>query len=181
MMPLGPDHRLPLLGLSAAALLVGLAISVTSWGGPRTGPELGRVPPSFALRATNAPDRTVSLESLRGTPVVVELFASWCTYCEQASRTLADAARAPRRSPVAFVGVSLDEHAFQAEAIAREWRLPYDVVHDNGWVTRSWHVSALPTIVVLDAEGRVRYVSEEAVEQQRLERWLRQLGSPRTD
>jgi cytochrome c biogenesis protein CcmG/thiol:disulfide interchange protein DsbE len=125
--------------------------------------------------------RALSLAETRGTPVVVEVFASWCKYCEQATTTLAEASQARRARPVRFIGVSLDEHRAQAVELAAQWRVPYEVVHDDGTLTRGWRISALPTVIVLDAEGRVAHVGTEAPTPRRLERWLRSVGAARVE
>jgi thiol-disulfide isomerase/thioredoxin len=113
--------------------------------------------------------------------MVVEVFASWCKFCDKASATVTEASRAARRQDVRFVGVSLDEYPEQAAQVVREWRLPYEVIHDDGTLTRGWNISALPTVIVLDAEGRVRHVLDEAPSASQLERCLRSIGAGRVD
>lgn len=164
-----------------ATLIAGLVGANVSWGQPRSGPALGRPPAAVTLPLVANGSGTLAFDDLRGTPVVVEVFASWCRYCDVASATVSEASRAPRARRVRFVGVSLDEHAAQATAVATEWHLPYPIVHDDGRLTKTWHISALPTVVVLDAEGRVRHVADEAPDPARLERWLASVGAPRGD
>ncbi len=171
--------------IGTAVLTAVLAVTVTSWGETlwgvaSSGPVVGEVPAEFSLPIVANGDGALTLAETRGTPVVIEVFASWCKYCDRASATVAEASRARRRQPVRFVGVSLDEHASQAHAVASEWRLPYPVVHDDGSFTQAWNISALPTVIVVDADGRVRHVMDEAPTADRLERSLRSVGAGRS-
>ena len=168
-----------------AVLVSVLAVTLTSWGDTNwgvadSGPELGAEPPSFALPVVANGEGVLTLAETRGHPLVVEVFASWCKYCGQASATVVAAAQAARETEVRFVGVSLDEHPWQAAEVARDWELPYEILHDDGTVTRGWGISALPTVIVIDAEGRVRHVLDEAPSPYQLERCLRDVGARRT-
>jgi len=180
-MPVFSRHVFALAG-SVGVVLAGLAVTVTSqggtlWGGASSGPAIGLSPPDFDLPVVANGQDSLSLSDTRGSVVVVEVFASWCKYCESASATLAEAARIRRRRDVRFIGVSLDEHPQEATRAALEWDLPYEVVHDDGTLTRGWNISALPTVIVIDSGGRVRHVLDEAPSPNRLERCLRSVGA----
>ncbi len=170
--------------IGVAVLVAVLAVTVTSWGettwgGVHSGPQAGVQPPTFTLPVVANGDGVLTLEQTRGTPLVVEVFASWCKYCDRASSMVAEASRADREQAVRFVGVSLDEHPSQAIEAAREWGLPYEVVHDDGSLTRGWKISALPTVIVIDAQGRVWHVLDEAPSPYQLERCLSSVGASR--
>jgi peroxiredoxin len=184
-MPVSVRHAFA-VAAGLAVLVALLAVTVTSWGDTSwgaadSGPPIGKTPPAFELPVVANGSDSLSLAETRGTPVVIEVFASWCKYCGDASATIAAAAGERREQKVRFVGVSLDEHPEQAARVATEWRLPYEVVHDDGTLTRGWNISALPTVIVLDANGRVRYVLKEAPSAQQLERCLRGVGARRED
>lgn len=68
------------------------------------------------------------LAQLEGTPVVVNLWASWCGPCE---RELPMLTRAARRHPdVQFVGVNVQDSREGAEGFVREYSIPYPSVFD---------------------------------------------------
>jgi len=96
------------------------------------------------------------LESHRGKPVVMEIFASWCGTCRRATPILAEMYKAHGRSDVTFVGVSLDDSPEEAVRVRDEWQIPYPVALDDGTVSRGYHVSLLPTVVLIDRAGNVR-------------------------
>jgi cytochrome c biogenesis protein CcmG/thiol:disulfide interchange protein DsbE len=161
---------LMLLALGALAL----------WLGRRTsGPEPGTLATDFALPVVSSERETFRLSEQRGKPVLVEVFASWCSVCRRAAPTLSEVARAPRQREVRFVGVSVDERSEDARAVAREWEIPYAVLHDDGRFARSYQVTLLPTFVLIDAEGKIRRVSSGSPSRKELESWLGELGAAR--
>ena len=89
--------------------------------------------------------------------MVVKFFAE---YCEPCKRSLPIAARlASRHRDVAFIGVSEDEYARTAQAIARRYELTFTVVHDaSGAMRGRFRVTTLPLTVVADRAGVVRWV-----------------------
>ena len=67
-----------------------------------------------------------------------------------------------------------DDPALAARTI-KSWGIPYDVVLDDGSVSRSYKVEMLPTLVLIDEAGVVRRVSTGAPSRAQLEKWLTEL------
>lgn len=162
-------------GLGLGALIVALA--VFNAGSKRLKP--GASAPDFELPRVDEAGQTLRLSSLRGTPVVLEVFASWCRICRDAAPRLARAARAERPIRIQFIGMSLDESAETARRTAESWGLPYPVVHDRGEVARRYGVSVLPTLVLIDAEGAIHEIRSGAPDWDALESALARLGGDR--
>ena len=120
-------------------------------------PEQPTRSPSLPTSVTELPTADVEsfralLEDLRGTPVVVNLWASWCEPCEREMPMLAQAARA--NPDVQFLGVdSLDSREGAEEFIA-EFGVPFPSLFDPDGVIRTDLDSfGLPVTVFFDAEG----------------------------
>jgi cytochrome c biogenesis protein CcmG, thiol:disulfide interchange protein DsbE len=120
-------------------------------------PEPPTRSPSLPTSVTELPTADVEsfralLEDLRGTPVVVNLWASWCEPCEREMPMLAQAARA--NPDVQFLGVdSLDSREGAEEFIA-EFGVPFPSLFDPDGVIRTDLDSfGLPVTVFFDAEG----------------------------
>ena len=83
---------------------------------------------------------------------VLEFFASWCSVCESTLPELERGAPADAR----WVSIGLDRDADTVVKTAAAWHLEKTVVHDaDGALSRAYGVRALPTLIVLAADGTV--------------------------
>jgi len=143
-----------------------------------SGPSVGIQAPDVDLPLVASPaGQRFQLGAARGMPVVIEAFTSWCSACERAAPRLAEAAKAERQRGVRFVGVSLDETEAAAHRAKIDWNMPYEVALDDGSFGRSFSIKLLPTLIVIDSEGRVRHVASGRIDRDELEAQLSALGA----
>ena len=111
--------------------------------------------PKFSRASLAGPK--VDTEALRGQVVVVKFFAK---YCEPCKRTLPAAEALHRKHPeVAFVGISEDEYATDAQSLVQAYGLSFPVIHDQGNVLAGrFRVSEMPVTFVVDGQGVVQWV-----------------------
>lgn len=115
--------------------------------GPQLGPRLAR-----ALA-----DGKLSLRELRGTPVVLNFWASWCIPCREEApllqRTWREQAR-PRE--VLFLGLDMQDVAGDARDFMRTFDISYLNIRDPGnGVARRYGVTGIPTTFFLTARGKI--------------------------
>lgn len=98
----------------------------------------------------------VSLGQLRGTPVVLNFWASWCDPCRAEAPVLERAWARERARGVLFLGLNMQDITDDAHAFTRAARVTYPSVRDqsNG-VAHRWGVTGLPETFFLSAQGRV--------------------------
>ena len=77
--PLGRRRRLGLFGVAALVVLAGVVTLALRGSSPKAGDNTTT---SAWVLPRLGQSGTVSLASLRGQPVVVNMFASWCTVCQ---------------------------------------------------------------------------------------------------
>ena len=95
------------------------------------------------------------LYQLRGTPVVVNLWASWCGPCAKEAPTLAAAARRFGKQ-VQFLGVALKDQRGAASAFLKRYDLPYPTVMDeSGDIHNHLGFVGLPDTVFYAADGSI--------------------------
>ncbi len=109
--------------------------------------------------------RPIRLAALRGHPVWINFWASWCPPCQAETPTIRDAAQAYAPQGLAVVGISVQEATVDdVRAYAKTYGLGYTVAADlTGDVFRRYRVFGLPTQYFLDADGVIRSIVQGPV------------------
>jgi len=99
-------------------------------------------------------DGTLALAELRGHPVVLNFWASWCIPCRDEAPILrAGALRYSGR--VVFVGIDVQDLTGDARAFARKYRINYVSLRDSGNSAYSaYGLTGVPETYYIDARGR---------------------------
>lgn len=141
-----------------------------------SGPSRGVQAATFDLPVVGGPaPARFNLAEHRGKPVLIEVFASWCPACRNSSPAVIEAFHKHRARGATFVGVSMDSSEADAARVKRDWGIPYDVVRDDGRISKDYKIEVLPTFVVVGADGTVRHVSIGSPSGADLDRWLTEL------
>jgi thiol-disulfide isomerase/thioredoxin len=99
---------------------------------------------------------TLALADLRGKPVVVNFWASWCGPCRNEGPDLVAFSKA--HPGVEMLGVNVADGASQAVPFARELGFTWPSIADRGQsLYREFRLIGLPSTFVVDAEGKVVY------------------------
>jgi cytochrome c biogenesis protein CcmG, thiol:disulfide interchange protein DsbE len=112
-------------------------------------------PPTDELRPLLADDR-LALDKLRGIPVVLNFWASWCPPCRSEAPLLERTWRSLRAQGVVLLGLNMQDLTGDARDFMREFGVSYPNVRDRSdGVAIDWGVAALPETFFIDARGRV--------------------------
>ncbi|MGH8249337.1 MAG: TlpA family protein disulfide reductase [Steroidobacteraceae bacterium] len=139
--------RLPLGALVAAFVAL-------SW--PAVASDGAPAAPDFTL--ANRAGGELSLSGLRGQVVLINFWASWCGPCRQEFPAL-DQIYA-RYKPMGFtlVAINVESEKADAERFLGMQKVSFPILFDpDNRVSGSYGVSAMPTTVLVDRQGRVRW------------------------
>ena len=112
----------------------------------------GRAAPALRLRTLDG--GRVDLAALRGRPVVVNFWATWCEPCVREFPLLARAAAGHRAARLAVVGVLYRDQPDAARAFVRQHGGSWPVgVDADGRTAAAWGVVGLPQTFFVRADG----------------------------
>jgi thiol-disulfide isomerase/thioredoxin len=145
-----------LSGLLAAFALTGCAI-----GRPQlsNSPALGR-PVDVAAPDLHGEEQRVSERT--GRVRIVDFWATWCEPCREQFPVLELLARAHQPDGLDVIAVSVDEDGAQMKAFIEANPYPFLFLWDKGGARQAERlgVERLPTTLLVDRVGRVRFVHQ---------------------
>lgn len=152
----------------AALLVVGIGwvwASRVTVGGAAAGlppaPAVGHPAPDFTLTMVNG--ETFTLAELRGKPVVLNFWATWCPPCRAELPEL-QAAHEHYTGELVVVGVNQAESPNAVRAFAAQAALTFPVpLDDQADVSRRYAVRSLPTTFFIDRSGVIRRIQSGPV------------------
>lgn len=140
--------RLPLI-----VILVGVLGLLVVFG-LSTKPKRVVARPAPALATQTLQPPTVALASLRGHPLLVNFWASWCHPCQKEAPELERFAR--EGGGVRLVGVDTGDNARDARTFIHRYGWNFPVLRDfDNSVADHYGIAGLPTTFALDAHGRI--------------------------
>lgn len=141
----------------SAAFACGDASEGRRFGAPAP-VDVGR--PAPAYRTVSASGDSVSLESLRGKPVLLNVWATWCHPCRDEVPELQRLYERYRGRGLELVGVSVDAagHDDAIRAFARDYGMTYPVWRDpDENVSATFLVVGVPATFLIDRSGVLRW------------------------
>jgi cytochrome c biogenesis protein CcmG/thiol:disulfide interchange protein DsbE len=127
---------------------------------PNAAPRISAVAPNFEW---NAPDgKTRALSDLRGKPVVINFWATWCAPCREEMPAMQ---RVAGSTDAVFLAVDLLEDGARVrgfmDSLALDRLTP--LLDLDGAVTRKYSVLELPQTFFIDAQGVIRHIEHGAI------------------
>lgn len=99
-------------------------------------------------------DFRIQTRELRGTPTLINIWASWCIPCRDEAPVLQQAAAS--HPDVRFVGINVRDANSEAIAFLRRYSTTYanlDDPNDQAW--RAFQLTGVPESFLIDASGRI--------------------------
>ena len=113
--------------------------------------------PSFELPTMDG--KTVTSSSLKGSYVLVDLWASWCGPCRQEMPHLKALNDEYESLGFKLLGVNVDEDADEAKRAIDRLKIDFPVLFDSdNKVVEMFKVDAMPTTFIIDRDGNIRHL-----------------------
>jgi cytochrome c biogenesis protein CcmG/thiol:disulfide interchange protein DsbE len=140
-----------LLSLLLALAMAGCDVSGPGAGSSEPAPDAFPAP-DFTLEALTG--GAVTLAELRGRPVLIDFWATWCAPCVRQIPVLNEfAAKYGDRIPVLGISVDVDEEAVGPFAAEHEVRYP--ILFGDEGLARDYGALGFPTLYVVRPDGTV--------------------------
>lgn len=115
---------------------------------------MGRPAPAFSLLSLDGRTR-ISSASLKGSPMVVNVWASWCATCPVETADLEAMWKEYGPRGVRFLGVTYGDDVDAARSFVERYGLTYPTVHDpDKKLADGFGVQGVPETFFIDASGR---------------------------
>jgi cytochrome c biogenesis protein CcmG/thiol:disulfide interchange protein DsbE len=134
------------------ALFMGvLAVGLIRTQSPKV--KQGAPAPQFSLPTVGG--GTLASSDLKGTPVVINFWASWCDSCNLEAPDLEAMWKQYQARGVRVVGVDYEDQAADAQAFVAKYGITYpSVVDKGGQLATTFGVRGVPETYFIDAQGR---------------------------
>jgi len=140
---------------TCALFLVATAAGATPLAAPTLVP-VGQAVPDFKLAGLNGPPR--SLASFRGRPLIINVWASWCSPCRKEAASLERLAWSEAGARYTIIGISTDDDRAAAVAWLKQSNATLSHYIDSAphWpLEKSLGAASIPLTVLVDSQGRV--------------------------
>jgi cytochrome c biogenesis protein CcmG, thiol:disulfide interchange protein DsbE len=140
-------------------LLMLLLLGVTFSRSHRGGPPLDQEAPSIQAKLLGG--APFSLEAHQGKVIILDFWATWCPPCRASLPALSQVSALYKDDDQVWVG-SVNKERLSARGLKdfmKKMKVEFPVILDRtGRISLSYNVTALPTLILIDPQGKVRHL-----------------------
>lgn len=160
--PASPPRFRRTLRLLAFVLLPALFMGLLSIGLIRTQQpkaQQGAPAPDFQLSLLGG--GILSSQELKGSPLVINFWASWCVPCREEAPTLEATFRRYQARGVRFLGVDYEDAPGDAQSFVKQYGITYPSIRDTqGSLATTFGVRGVPETFFIDRQYRFFSIGE---------------------
>jgi peroxiredoxin len=138
-------------GRGAIAAIV-IASTAFAASGDASGPA-----PAFTLNALSG--QQGALSQYKGQVVMVNFWATWCGPCQQEMPLLDQMYKKYKPAGFTLIGVNVDKESPAVKELLARKPVSFPVLLDPAnQVSKAYHVDEMPSSVIIDRKGEIRYI-----------------------
>ena len=142
--------------LRSLVVAFGLLSMVVS---PASASNISGKAPEFTLKSRSG--QNLRLSDYRGQVLLINFWASWCGPCRQEMPLLEDLYKRYNKLGFTILGVNVDTDSTKANNYLRDISVTFPIMYDTtNAVSKSYNVNAMPTTVIVDKNGNMRFLHQ---------------------
>jgi peroxiredoxin len=152
------------------AALLGLVVS------PAHSSEVSGPAPDFTLKSNQG--KNLKLSEYRGEVILLNFWASWCGPCRQEMPELEKLQARYQDYGFTILGVNVEEDASKADKVLKKTPVSFPILYDtSNKVSKAFDVRAMPSTVMIDRDGNMRYLHKGYVpgDEDEYAKWIKKL------
>ena len=158
----------PFVVFAAVALIALLVYGVVAVGESETlddAVKRGEKPPAPSRTLPRLGGGEGSIAAMKGRPLIVNFWASWCEPCKAEAPTLRRAQAEIAEAGGTVLGITVDDASPDSQAFVKEFGLPFASLRDvEGELGEDFGRTGVPETFVIDRQGRVVDISRGTVD-----------------
>ncbi len=121
----------------------------------------------FKIRTMDG--KVLSLDDLKGRPIVINFWASWCGPCRLEASNIEDNYLAFKDKGVEFVGVAIQDNPADARKFIKEFKWTFSVgLDESGDIADEYKLYGIPKTLVAGKDGRLIFTHTGAISAEEL-------------
>lgn len=143
--------------LRISIFAVSLLVTTLFFSNNSNAGEISGRAPDFTLKSKSG--KNLKLSEQRGDVVMINFWASWCGPCRQEMPLLDAMYKKYKRLGFTIWGVNIEPDSSNAQRLLKDVPVTFPILFDTAnKVSKMYNVSAMPSTVLVDRNGNLRYI-----------------------
>jgi thiol-disulfide isomerase/thioredoxin len=122
--------------------------------------------------------KSVTLDTFRGKPLIVNFFASWCDPCRDEMPLINELAMRGEKEGYSVLGIAVEDTRAAMSEFRKEAKLVFPIALDlNSTVKRSYRIFGPPATFFIDGQGIIRDIVLGPITRERALEALKKTGA----